>query len=101
MRIFNYRDKTVADQIILKFWATTPDNPGESSPIQIQTFTDTSESYIIDQDTQFAKITVIDVTAPTVFSMTLSEYYSGLNKFVTATFFFTPRFQFLQVVTFQ
>jgi hypothetical protein len=62
MRIFNYRAKTVADEIIIKFWAATPDNPGESSPIIINTYTDLAETYVIDTDNQFAKITVIDVS---------------------------------------
>jgi hypothetical protein len=61
MKIYNYKEKTVADEIIIKFWATTPDNAGESSPIVIQTYTNTSNGYLIDQDTQFAKITVVDV----------------------------------------
>lgn len=63
MKIFNYKPKTVADQIILKFWATTPDNAGESSPIVITTYTDLTGYNIIDQDTQFAKITVSDVSS--------------------------------------
>lgn len=61
MKIYNYKEKTVADEIIIKFWATTPDNPGESSPVVIQTYTNTSDGYLIDQDTQFAKINVVDV----------------------------------------
>lgn len=61
MKIFNYKSKEVSDEIIIKFWATTPDNSGESSPVVIQTYTNTSNGYLIDQDTQFAKITVVDV----------------------------------------
>ena len=61
MTISNYNAKTVPDQIIIKFWGTTPDNPGESSAIIITTYTNTSNGYVIDQDTQFAIITVVDV----------------------------------------
>ena len=62
MIVSNYRDNTVPDQIIIKFWAATPDNPGESSPIVLQTYTDSSLKYLVDQDTQFAKINVADVS---------------------------------------
>lgn len=90
MTIYNYKPKTVIDEIILRFWATTPDNPGESSPVVITSYTDGIFSNIIDQDSQFAKVTVNDVPSPEVFSIALSELYSGLGKQVIATFSFNP-----------
>lgn len=62
MKITNYKPKVVADEIIVKFWATTPDNVGESSPINIITYTNTNSTFIIDRDTQFAKTIVTDVS---------------------------------------
>jgi hypothetical protein len=62
MKITNYKPKVVADEIIVKFWATTPDNVGESSPINIITYTNTNSTFIIDRDTQFAKTVVTDVS---------------------------------------
>lgn len=90
MTIYNYKSKTVTDEIILRFWATTPDNPGESSPVVITSYTDSIFTNIIDQDAQFAKVVVNDVPSPSAFSIALSELYSGLGKQVTATFSFNP-----------
>ena len=88
--IKNYKTKEEPDIIIFKFWATTPDNAGESTPIQIRSYTDTVLSYIIDEDDQFAKITVADVPTPNAHDYKLSEDFAGLNRTVEVTFELRP-----------
>jgi hypothetical protein len=41
MYITNFKAKPIPDDIIIIFHATTPDNAGESSPLEIRSYTDT------------------------------------------------------------
>lgn len=90
LKILNYKPKLTPDEIVIKFWATSPDNPGESSPLEITTFTDVVETYVVDLDKQFAKINVTDVPTPTSSSVQLSEDFSGLVNPIDITYTFNP-----------
>lgn len=86
----NYKPKLEPDEIVFKFWATSPDNPGESSPVEITTYTDIDQTYVIDQDVQFAKISVYNVPTPNENEIILSEDFSGLGKAIDAIYKFNP-----------
>ena len=90
MVVQNYLAKTDLDEILLKFWVTTPDNKGESSAIEIKTYTDVTGTNVIDEDKQFAKIVVMDVPIPTTFSISMSETLSGLGTAIDVEVSFTP-----------
>lgn len=101
--IKNYKEKDEPDIILLRFWARTPDNSGESSPIVITAYTNEQSEYVIDTDDKFAKIDVLDVRGPNSRFVSLSEDFAGLNRTVNVIFTIRPAitlpaFGFIKVI---
>lgn len=87
--IKGFNSKMDFDAIAFYLLISTPDNIGQSSPIEISTYTSELSGNLIDQDKTFAKMLVSNVQAPPFFKVDLSTNLITIDPDVVTSVVFS------------
>lgn len=88
----NFKPKRNLDAISLLLMLKTPANPGDSSPILIESYTAANLGALIDRDNRFAKVSVANVPSPSNSWAVLSNSFASSSRVLLArlSLFYTP-----------